>query len=719
MSPQLPEAPSGTTALIESFRELSPKEKRKQAQEMTASQLDELVGTIESESTMPKVFEDASVRDALSKRLEEVEVTDETRSKWTTLQGTVDAVTDADPLKGKSFIQKLFAKGGINAIMAGMGASVLGFFGLKKLLGLGKGKDKKGMFGSGVEFAKNHPIITAILGAMGISVGSAAYKYIKGNEKTLVDKVKEDAAAKGLPEEEVATSLGEKLHGIVDDSTANMAKGIATILGGKFDDETGVVTLPGGALLRHPVITVYRAGKRLDMMEKRGVSKFVLQKRLDAILQQTRIVGAEGTTNAAAKKVLAKRATTLLAQGVLPNGATRQSTELDRILKTLSPDMKFKPSDLAEEIRLRPAETEAKLRTLEAEMHDLSKKEVVDFNKTKAKVSGIMSEAEGVLHRNEVNKHGGNVAAYKQSVLEKVRAATDEFDSNNNTKKLAVASQITDAMNSLSDVDGKGMSTLDAATKGRTAGVLDGTARRIEKAGMSIHKLPGGKLVTRSLIGLSLAPLALEGLAALSPGEKGKAAKEAFKNDLIETGGGFIPVVGEIMDFKAAFMGTDMNGRELTTAQRATAGAMGVLGSASIVLGFFTGGATVVGFRALRGAAATRKAVKLAKLANRGEQTMSAAKALKVAKAAEKNAEVLKNMSKTTKLQRRAQSARRFVRNGQRTVQVATYAHLGMQLTSGAVNLIGNVPGAVDSVRKKAHEGISATGDFVTGKTAE
>ena len=701
-----PETLSTSPTLLDSLQELSAEQMQERTKEMTALQFDELMSSVEEGSQLPKVFENETVRDELSRRIEEVEVTEETRTRWEALKTAID--TNKDPLEGKSFFRKLISKGGVESIMKGIGLSVLAWFGFKNI----------GKLKGGVEFAKNHPIITALLSAMGISVGSAAYQYIKGNEGSIVDRIKDEAAATGKPAEEVATTFGEKLHNIVDNSTTSIAKGVAMIFGGDFNEETGVVTLPGGALLRHPVLTVYKAGKRLDMTEKRGVSRFILQKRLDAILQQTQIVNAESTTKAAAKKVLAERASKLLKQGVLPQGATRESLELDRILKSLTPDITFKASDLVEEVRLRPREVEARLKTLESEMHVLSKKESVDFNTTKAKVSGIMSDAEGVLRRNELHKHGGNEKAFKEKVLRDVQAASSAFENDMHTKKMAVAGQITDAMNSLSDVDGKGMAHLDAVSKGRTTGILDSTTKRLEGVGMSVRRTTVGRFATNGLIGLSLAPLALEGFAALGPGEKGRAAKEALKNDLIETGGGFIPVVGEIMDFKAAFSGQDLNGRELTATQRATAGAMGVLGSASIVLGFFTGGVTVVGFRALRGAVAARKAVKIAKLANKGEQTMSAAKALKVAKAAEKNADVLKKMSKTTTLQRNAQTARRFVRNGQRTVQVATYAHLGMQLTSGAVDLMQKPGEYLDSARQSIHKGIDTASGYVTGKAS-
>ncbi|PIR54185.1 hypothetical protein COU75_02005 [Candidatus Peregrinibacteria bacterium CG10_big_fil_rev_8_21_14_0_10_42_8] len=699
-----PETLSTSPTLLDSLQELSAEQMQERAKEMTALQLDELMSSVEEGSQLPKVFENETVRDELSRRIEEVEVTEETRTRWEALKTTID--TNNDPLEGKSFFRKLISKGGVESIMKGIGLSVLAWFGFKHI----------GKLKGGVEFAKNHPIITALLSAMGISVGSTAYQYIKGNEGSIVDRIKDEAAVTGKPAEEVARTFGKKLHNMVDNSTTSIAKGVAMIFGGEFNEETGVVTLPGGALLRHPVVTVYKAGKRLDMTEKRGVSRFVLEKRLDAILQQTQIVSAETTTKAAAKKVLAERASKLLKQGVLPQGSSRESLELDRILKSLTLDITFNASDLAEEVKLRPQEVEARLKTLESEMHALSQKEAADFRKTKASVSSIMSEAEGKL-RAGADIPGGDVQSYKKMILDKVKAATAVYENDMHTKKIAVANQITEAMNSLSDIDGKGMAHLDAVSKGKTTGILDSTTKRLEVVGMSVRRTTVGRFATNGLIGLSLAPLALEGFAALGPGEKGNAAKEALKNDLIETGGGFIPVVGEIMDFKAAFSGQDLNGRELTATQRATAGAMGVLGSASIVLGFFTGGVTVVGFRALRGAAAARKAVKIAKLANKGEQTMSAAKALKVAKAAEKNADVLKKMSKTTKLQRNAQTARRFVRNGQRTVQVATYAHLGMQLTSGAVDLMQKPGEYLDSARQSIHKGIDTASGFVTSKT--
>ena len=713
-----PQEIMGNSALLDQLSKLNPEQTRDRVRGLTGSQLDDLVANIETD-TVPRAFADSQVREALDQRLAQVDVKEETKAKWQELRSTVAShAAEAEEAAEAKFNKELYKKGGFAAVMAVAFTSLLAFFGFKKA----KAIKEKGIFRSAIEGTKEHPILAALLAGMGVATGTAAYNYIKHNQGSIVDRVKDEANKTGKPVDEIAHTWGEKLHRIVGDSAEAtlpaISMGVATVLGGKYNKETGVVTMPGGNFFYHPAISAYKAGIRRDGGPKflrAGVSTFVVQRRLEAIIQQTQIVTAGSQKEFAAKKVLAKRATTLMNQGIDPRDATRASNELDRILKTLSPDMKIKASDVIEEVRLRPRELENKLKGLTSEMGSLSKREIPDFRSAKSGVTRIMNDAETKIRNNDFD---GDLEGFKKETLRNARERMDLYHQSVGTKKVALASQVEHVMNEIGGVDGKGRAHLDSIVAGRKTQILQGTVTKMEKFGITMGKSRVGGYATKLVMGYMALPLALEGLAALAPGEKGKAAKEALKNDAIEMGSGFIPVAGEIMDFRAAFMGTDLNGRELGTGQRIMAGTMGVLGSASIVAGFFTGGLSVVGFRALRGGVATFRAARFARKVNKGIEVMSAAKALKIAKKSGKNAEVLRNMTKTTNLQRRARKVQTIVRNAQRTVQVVAYGHLGVQLVSGVVNLLSGASGLAESAHKKLHGGIDAAETFVKGHSS-
>jgi len=246
---------------------------------------------------------------------------------------------------------------------------------------------------------------------------------------------------------------------------------------------------------------------------------------------------------------------------------------------------------------------------------------------------------------------------------------------------------------------------------------LEWVAKKAESTGTTIKKLPGGKYAIGAITGYSFLPLALQGMTAMRAGAEGEAAKKAFQNDLIEAGSGFIPVVGEAMDIRAAVMGTDLNGRELSTAQRVTSGVMGGLGAISLALTPFTGGLSVIGFRGLRGLFAGSKAVKVAKLADKGITVAGATEdSIKTIRTGEKNLEVLQKMATVTKTQERARRAKNFVQNAQRTMQVATYAHLGWEVCTGVATIYEEGSTLVETGMKKAGEAIDVAEAFVDSK---
>lgn len=621
----------------------------------------------------------------------------------------------------KKFVEKLIEKGGGWAVLGSAALAILSFFGFKKAKALRESIKTKGYLRTAVETAKEHPIFTAFIAALGIKAGFDAYEFVQDNAKPITEAIATKAKEMGVPGTEAAKTLADKVRTIigtgVDTGLKATVKGISSVLGGTYDEETGVVNL-GGSTLHMPVVTAFEAGFRRragNTLLKSSYSRLLIEDRLSGVLRQIKT----GSLNAASeqiekqsyKKLLAERGVELLhKQTMTPDDIA----EVERIVGALEPDLKLEGKAIRE-VQASPIESEAHLTKLAQDIEVASVREVEEFKAIKSDIETKLLKAEEDILS---GKYRGSAQEYKSSVISEVNDRIKKHTDTLTAKKIVLAKAYTDAANG---IDEHVRYDLDATThgSGRTGGVLEKTTKTIERAGINVHKLPGGKLAVGAITGYSLLPLALEGMAALRPGEAGDRAKKAFVVDATEAGIGFIPVVGELNDFRAAIMGTDLNGRELDTWSRVTCGTMGALGTAAIGLGFFTGGTTIIGFKAIRTMVASRRAIKAAKLADKGietakvtDKTIDALKAVKKGSGAAEQA--MEKMHTVTNLQQKARTAKNYVHNAQRTMQIVTYSQLGCSLVSGVTELYNSAEGVIGTATEKVLKGIDTAEQFAT-----
>ncbi len=691
----------------------TPESMRDRVKSMTSAELAKTIEDMNGPKAMPEIFRETEVQDAIARRMEEVDVSLDTKAQWAKLKGSV--VTNAITDKAEAaFVKELEAKGGIRLKIGKAILSVLAWLGFKKAKNLKESLEKKGYLRTAAESAKEHPIFTTFLATI-TGKEAAAYfiqnpgarDYLEQNKDAIETEIKKRAEATGEDVEKVTRDFGDRLRDILakggDLGIKGLAIGITTVFGGTYDEETGVVTLPHSSM-RPSVVIAWQAGKR----RRSGFSAIVMEDRLKAILKQTNIVTKGAREISGHKQKLAARALELMKQGTLRNAPIAESLELERILGVLEKDLNLdKTKPIKESADYNPADAEKRLQALSDEMDRQYKTEIQDFNKTKKTVFEKMDSAE-----RQIAANAGNADSVRQETMNMARREMDDYNEGLKKNKLALGEQLAAA---LADAE-KHAPQLKSA-EGPVGKSLEWVAKKAENTGCTIKKLPGGKYVVGAITGYSFLPLALQGMASMRQGEEGEAAKKAFQNDLIEAGSGFIPVVGEAMDIRAAVMGTDLNGRELSTTQRITSGVMGGLGAVSLALTPFTGGLSVVGFRGLRGWLGGMKAVKIAKRADTGISVAGATEdSIKAIRAGEKNLQTLQNMAAITQTQQRARRAKNFVQNAQRTMQVATYAHLGWEVCTGVATIYQEGSTLVETGMKKAVEAIDVAEAFVDSK---
>lgn len=726
---RLPESPTGH--LLDHLKTLTPDALRERVTTLTGADLDQLVRAMEGANAVPEIFKNSDILVGIEHQIEKQGVQEDVRNRWLALKHSIESNTAAvTNTAEKGFLQHLLSRGGGMAVLGISAITVLSWLGFSKAKKLRASLREKGYLRTAIEGAKEHPIFAAFIAAMGVKAGSEAFRYLSENRSAIESRIESIAGQTGKSVASTTIDIAEKARSIigtgVDAGLGGLVKGLSFALGGEYDEETGVVTLPH-ADLRPPFIIAWQSGirRRGGPEAVRGlVSKFVMEDRLNAILRQTDVAIKQTQAGGVHKKRLAERALDLMKSGTVPGAITRESLELERIFDTLSDDLKLSKADMAREVRYRPREAAQRVELLQAEMERLHTTEVQDFRTVKDAVQNRLYEAERQLAKGTFRGSAANVKEEAvRNAQERIKTYQDELVG----KKLAIGEQLTDALNHLTGEAGhssvvreRGLQQLDDVTAGGgwKSNLLESATSKAEKIGYGIRKIPGGKYVVRGLVGYSFLPLALEGVAALRAGEKGGEARKAVMLDATEAGLGFVPFVGEAMDLRAAFMGTDLNGRELSTMQRVTSGAMGALGAASIALGFFTGGLSVVGFRAVRGILASRRAVKTLKLAEEGVEIASVTqKSIKAIRAGEKNAERLESMLQVTNTQRKLRGIKNVVDNAQRTMQVATYAHLGYNLASGVAGIYGNVEDFVGKVQNTGLKAVDAVESFVRPAT--
>ncbi len=724
--------------------EESPLALRERVLTFTDAELDQLMKDVEANGEVAEEVKEQETQEAIEQRMEELKVADDVRARWERLRTTIKNPREASEMEKKAeshFLKQMVDKGGVWAVVGMATISVLAWLGFKNFKNLRESIKNKGYLRTAIEGAREHPILATMIAALGIKVGTEAYSYMMDNRETIEEAVGAYAGETGKSMMEATNDIAEKIgqgaNWAKDQSLRGLTRGLAFAFGGKYDEETGVVTLEnklfgGQKTLRPPFIIAWQAGVRADggtALMKKAYSLFLVEDRFDAIMRQKKLADTHAREADATLFLSAKRGKELLANGVRPGMKTKESRELEQIMDLAikaDPELqKAKPLEIKQATN---AELDERLKHVETEMAKLYANEVESFNKTKNEIHNDAIEAERKL--NDPAMKGKE--EIKQKAVQKMQEDIATYEGRINEKKVNLAHQQADLLNAKasSDLLGEHLKyKLDNTTGGR--GIvergLDRSVKATEATGVKIMRSTGGKWIVGAVSCYSFLPLALEGAAGMRSGKEGEAARKALAYDVGEAVGGFIPGVGEALDFKAAFTGKDLNGRELDTWGRVTAGAMGTLGTASIVAGFFTGGLSIVGFRAVRGALAARKATKIVRLAKQGvnvadaskdtikamEAAGTAGKALNAADKAKNSAEALNDMLKISNFQKKARRVQNFVRNGQRAMQLYTYGSLGLQLASGVATIYGNGEAFVNDTFEKAAAGGKAVSEFV------
>jgi hypothetical protein len=730
----------------------SPLRLRERVETFTDTELMQLMNDVESKKEVAEELKQQGTSEAIEQRMEELKVTGDVRARWERLRANVANPTAASAIETKAeshFLKQMVEKGGVWAVVGSAAITVLAWLGFKNFKKLRESIKNKGYLRTAIEGAREHPIFATMIAALGIKVGTDAYRYMLDNRETIEEAVGAYAGETGKSIMEatnnVAEKIGEGAGYLKNQSVKHLAKGLAWALTGNYeayDEETGVVTLPnkisgGVKTLRPPYVIAWQAGVRADggtALMKKAYSLFIVEDRFDAILRQKNVVDAHLRTANAALFLSAQKGKALLAKGVRPGMNTPESKELEQILQlAIKADPELQKAKPIEVKNASADELDERLKHVEGEMKSLyEQKEVPEFNRTKHAVLRDAKDAEEKLLAMSSPDARKNL---KKDTMQKMQESIAAYEQDVHARKVGLGQEYADLLSA------KGGSMKEqAAHKLNRVGGHDGMAgqlletgvRKTEAFGYKMTRNPYGKWVMLGISGYSIAPVVLEGVAGLQSTKEGEAARTAFMNDAGEAVGGFIPVVGEVLDFKAAFTGKDMNGRELDTWQRVTSGAMGTLGTASIAAGFFTGGLSIVGFRALRGAVAARKAVKITKLAQEGIEVASVTKktlnainssqnvqtAAKALDKAKDGAKTLEKMVDLTDMQRKARKIQNFVRNGQRMVQVATYTQLGVQVVSGLTTIAGNAEAFVDNTFESAANVGKTAVDFVQNRTS-
>lgn len=699
-------------SLIDRLKTLAPEKLRDAVKAMTSGDLEELIARMESTREVPEIFRDASARDLLDRRITELGgVSDDTRSKWQVLKATIEGKTEGLKEEAeKSVMRQIIEKGGPTAVIAGIGIAILAFFGVKWAKELKEG--------GVLNFAKEHPVFLAFLSALGVSAGYTAIEYFKQNEHGITEHIKWLSAQSGKPLTETAVSVAEKVKDGIREFGANtldnLNKGIAWALGGTVDEETGVVTLPHSTL-RPMVIVAYQAGVRrrggLKIAQK-VFSGVLVERKLDAMLREGDIAGSLSNEQRT-KADKARRARTLMGEH-LKNGYLKPELhrELTGILNELAPELAQDATETRRRSRLTINEQSHEkikdLDVLERRAAAAYSAEIENYKQKRAALTAAMHDADTAIREGKI-PNGMKPEDYRNSVMAEVKEKAKFYQEELTRNKVRLGNEIVAAMEH----------HYGAKLQAGIGGPLERVTRRFEGFGFRIARSIPGKIAMKGIIGYSFLPVAMEGMSALSHGlntKEGQAAATAFRNDLISAGGGFIPVVGEALDFYSAISGKDLNGRELSVGNRVLMATMGTLGTASIVAGFFTGGASVVAFRAIRAGVASRRAWQVARVAKGAVKAADSAQDIaKTVKTGEKAAEGMRALAKITDFQKAAARAQRVVHTAQRGVQAYVYGHLGYQLTCGAVELYHGGAAMFEQGKEKAIQGVEAVERFIGG----
>lgn len=723
---------SAAPSILPAIEALSIEQMRERVTAMTNGDLQKLIEELDGarHSPKPALLGNTELVQVLQQRMEEQDVKENVRDAWSTLRKQIGEPgmlpDDAWEKAEKGFLHTLKEKGGVWTWVGEAGLTILSLLGVGSAQKLKQRIKSKGMLRTVVEHAKEHPIFSAFIAALGLKTGSAGYEYVRSNMPTIEAQIHAMATEQGEDTLSVARAVAEKAKGALlqakDAGLQTLVGGLSSALGGTYDEETGVVTLTnpllgGQKTLKPPFIVAYQTSVRKNgggNVQRKAYSLFLIEKRFDALARQASYESALNTQAQSGMALSVERGLALMKNGVQPNSDTPEGRELRQIIDVAlrtDPMLKNAPP-----LQSAPATRMEILRDLQDKKRELqaffAEKEAPTFHSTADTIRTIAADAEEKMAS---GNYKGSKETVKKNALSAIEAEIQNYNQIN-TQKVWLASQLASQMDAASMLEHAQWKMDTSAGGGKMlGGALNSVVESAEKFGVSMVKSGPGKWVARSVTGYSFLPLALEGAAALQGGKEGAKAQQAFMLDAGEAVGGFIPGVGEVLDLKSAFMGTDLNGRELSSTERVIAGSLGALGTASIVAGFFTGGATIVGYRALRGALAARKARKVYKAAKAGiEVSGMSKKTLSALKKGAKARQKLEKMQEITTLQAKARKVQGFIHNAQRTVQIATYAHLGYQVASGMATIASNINGTMESVHSSIGSGIEHIDSFLT-----
>ncbi len=629
------------------------------------------------------------------------------------------------------------------------GAGILSFFGLRSLIRHGPMGPVRGLFtgargvagGSGrlglgaVNFARRNPLMAALTAGLGIGVGVRVHEYLNQNSDALTTEIEAVARETGQPAQEVARRTGERIADFIRSAGSStvdtFVKGVVFVFQGTIDPETGAITLPHSSL-RPAFWVAYQAGQRAQFGSSRtwrylqGFRLNPFKAKEERMLGIVETAGKQSGDRARQIKFLANEADTLYRTVNNPavSAAERANAErrLKPILETLNGHERIssgtntstRPLDKGD------IDTGRRLQAIAAEADQLHARNTTDFPALRSSINAELVTVEQNVRNGTGMSVGESVEDYKKRMLfgdhgihTRVSHSMKELEA----RKMSLGQQYANA--------------LTAHTRGRLdtagGGYIDATRKTMENTGYKFARIPAGKWVVRAAVGYSLLPMGMETLSYFTNLAEGnpklrrlqemKASGSVMsetevrelsrlenlgtsvRNDWIQFGGGFVPVVGEALDFKAAFTGRDLNGRELSTASRVTSGVMGVLGTASLVLAPFTFGGSAVAWRAVRGGASAGRALRRA---NNVEDSVRAVRQ------SSQFIEQARGVGQLSGVQRAAVGARGYVQMARSGMQIYTYGHLGYHLGAGAVDFAATSAQKIAGVKERA-------ADFVEG----
>lgn len=602
---------------------------------------------------------------------------------------------------------------------AGLGAVILGWFGIKAVRRHGilgsAGQTARGAMGltrlggrtgiGAINFGIKHPIMAGFLGAAGVGAGvqltEQMREYFKRNSDALIREMEAIARETGRNPEEVARERGHRLADYIrsaGSSTVDTAvKGIVYVFRGKIDPETGAVILPHSTM-RPAFFVAYQAGVRGRAWSSETWRNWQWLTPFRPG-DQTRMGHFETVGNMAGDRARQIEAA-YKEINMLPKNDPRRIA-LEKQLGTA--------------INLQTGQRLDHIAQQAGEFHRQNQTTFTDFNKS---IQADMNVLEQKVREGKAPP-GMTVEEFKRAELKKINDRITVYHEKIGKAKIDLGNQFTETWNR------QAKSRLNMAG----GGYIDSARRKMESIGYSFATTRGVNLVTKAAVAYSTLPFFMEFASASMNSLEGnpklkrlQAKKEnglhmteaeekemkrlenqwkAVGLDATQMVGGFVPVVGEAIDFYTAFTGKDLNGRDLSTASRVTAGVMGTLGTASLVLAPFTGGISVVGFRGLRGAG-------------------TATKALKTAATVEKRIEALHQSTKVIDLAKKAgtlstiNKAALATRNGIQVaragMQVVSYGMLGVHLYHGAVDFVQHSAEKIAGVRERAAEFAESVG---------